>query len=147
MAKIKKTAPNAADSKAVSKLGGEKTAKPVAPEAAPLGVTANAPSPLKVPSPAKKSTPAQKQAPTPEPAAAGKAGGIAKAATAKRKPAAKTKAATSANGISLDDIALRAYFIAEKRRTEGRHGDEHQDWIEAERQLVAESSKGKRSRK
>ena len=37
-----------------------------------------------------------------------------------------------------EDIALRAYFISERRRSLGLPGDEHQDWIEAERQLMAE---------
>jgi hypothetical protein len=77
--------------------------------------------------------------------------------TAKAAKAAKTASATgrarkakvAGNGtrkvasaklplISREDIALRAYFIAEKRHREGLPGDEHQDWIEAERQLQAE---------
>ena len=40
--------------------------------------------------------------------------------------------------ISHDDIALRAYLISEKRQQEGRPGSEHEDWVEAERQLKAE---------
>jgi len=58
--------------------------------------------------------------------------------------AAKTKRATKPNPtnvttFSSDDVALRAYFIAEKRRQHGLPGDEAHDWIEAERQLLAES--------
>ncbi len=41
-------------------------------------------------------------------------------------------------GFTQDDIALRAYFIAERRRAHGLAGDQHQDWLEAERQIVAE---------
>lgn len=64
--------------------------------------------------------------------------------TAKPKAAAaKTKAAQPRAGklkYSQDDVALRAYFIAERRQAAGLPGDAHQDWIEAERQLVAEAS-------
>lgn len=56
----------------------------------------------------------------------------ASASPRKRKPAEIT--------ISHDDIALRAYFIAERRRNEGRHGDPSHDWVEAERQLRAEAT-------
>ena len=34
-----------------------------------------------------------------------------------------------------EDIALRAYFIAEQRHRTGAPGDETGDWVEAERQL------------
>jgi hypothetical protein len=40
---------------------------------------------------------------------------------------------------SIDDIALRAYFISEKRQQLGLPGDSDQDWIEAQRQLVEEA--------
>jgi hypothetical protein len=40
--------------------------------------------------------------------------------------------------ISREEIALRAYFIAEKRQRDGLPGNEHLDWLEAERQLQAE---------
>ena len=39
---------------------------------------------------------------------------------------------------SADQVALRAYFIAERRRSLGVHGDETSDWIAAERELIAE---------
>jgi len=61
--------------------------------------------------------------------------------------AATTATATKkakAPGISTEDIALRAYFIAEKRRSQGLHGSEQDDWVEAERQLVAEKKKPKK---
>jgi hypothetical protein len=45
------------------------------------------------------------------------------------------------------DVALRAYFIAEKRCAHGLAGNEHQDWLEAERQLAAEYAKPKRTKK
>ncbi len=68
-------------------------------------------------------------------------------APAAKASAVKTKKTTKATAKPLytrDDIALRAYFIAEKRRAHGHHGDEHQDWVEAERQLAAEGVKPKK---
>lgn len=69
------------------------------------------------------------------------------ATTVEKKPAkkaAKTAVGADSAGISTADIALRAYFIAEKRRSQGVHGNEHQDWLEAERQLLAEKKKPKK---
>ena len=74
-----------------------------------------------------------------------------KTATAKKKPAApKAKAAPkpakpAAPAYTRDDVALRAYFIAEKRQAHGLPGDEHQDWVEAEKQLAEESKKPKKA--
>ena len=39
---------------------------------------------------------------------------------------------------SSEQVALRAYFIAERRRTLGIHGDETSDWVAAERELLEE---------
>jgi hypothetical protein len=41
--------------------------------------------------------------------------------------------------ISHDDIALRAYFIGERRQKMGWPGDSATDWADAEKQLRAES--------
>lgn len=41
--------------------------------------------------------------------------------------------------IHHDDIALRAYFIAERRQQMGWPGDSATDWAEAEKQLRAEA--------
>jgi hypothetical protein len=80
------------------------------------------------------------------------------------KPATKNKVAVAENGaapspapkavakpkgtrkpvFTESDVALRAYFIAEKRRANGLPGDEHQDWIDAEQQLQAESAAPRR---
>ncbi len=49
--------------------------------------------------------------------------------------------------LNQQEIALRAYFIAEKRRALSLPGDEHQDWLEAERQLLAGNSARNTSRK
>lgn len=59
-----------------------------------------------------------------------------------KKPAAKKPAAPKtrkAPAYTQDDIALRAYFIGEKRHRLGVHGDSHSDWVEAERQLATEN--------
>jgi len=45
--------------------------------------------------------------------------------------------------ITPEDIATRAYFIAERRQLMGWHGDSKTDWVEAETQLLAEAKKKK----
>ena len=47
----------------------------------------------------------------------------------------------AASEISADDIALRAYYIAEHRRSLSLPGDELGDWVEAERQLRKEAAR------
>jgi hypothetical protein len=39
---------------------------------------------------------------------------------------------------SSEQVALRAYFIGERRRSLGIQGDETSDWVAAERELLAE---------
>lgn len=56
---------------------------------------------------------------------------------------ARASGAKSKTVISADDIALRAYYIAEKRQKLGLPGDSANDWIEAERQLRAEAKSAK----
>ena len=65
----------------------------------------------------------------------------ARKVAAPRKPAAKK----TAPAFSDADIALRAYFVSEKRRASGLPGDEHSDWLEAERQLTAEHAKASKA--
>ncbi len=60
-----------------------------------------------------------------------------------KKPAAPRKRTTpkpKARAFTQEEIALRAYFVSEKRRANGLPGDEHSDWLEAERQLLGENS-------
>lgn len=91
-----------------------------------------APKPKKTPAkPAKRAATRKPVTKAPTPVAA------AKVATV--KAAAKTKPAISVV-ISDSDIALRAYFIAERRQNLGWDGDEHGDWVEAKRQLEEEAS-------
>ena len=61
----------------------------------------------------------------------------AKAPRTQVKATAVTKPVVS---ITPADIALRAYFIAEKRQKLGLRGDSTSDWVEAERQLQAEAA-------
>ena len=62
--------------------------------------------------------------------------------TAAKKPSTPAKKTTVAKvAFTQNDIALRAYFISEKRQKAGLPGDAQHDWIEAERQLIAESKK------
>jgi hypothetical protein len=64
------------------------------------------------------------------------------------KPAKAPKAVEPVVPVfTTDDVALRAYFISEKRRAHGLPGNEHQDWLEAERQLTAESQPAKKTKK
>lgn len=89
----------------------------------------------------KKIEPSKEVAPAPvaekKPAKAAKA--PAKKSAVKKAPASVKKGAKAA--FTNDDIALRAYFIAEKRHKAGLHGNPHHDWVEAEKQLLAESKK------
>ena len=63
---------------------------------------------------------------------------VTKKPTAKKPAAAKASISKKAASYTQDEVALRAYFIAEKRRKLGLPGDEHSDWVEAERQVAAE---------
>lgn len=82
-----------------------------------------------------KAQPAKKTQPKPS---------IAKAATpvkrVQSKKAPRQLATPEAPIVSHDDVALRAYFIAQSRRENGDLGDEHQDWLEAERQIAIETA-------
>jgi hypothetical protein len=78
-------------------------------------------------------------------------------AVAKTKPAARVVAATPAVAtpkpvrtvkkkpapeltltLRQEDVALRAYFIAEKRQKLGLPGDSTSDWVQAEAELTSE---------
>ncbi len=67
----------------------------------------------------------------------------AKETKAKKSPSAPLKKAVKTPAISNEDIALRAYFIAERRQKMGWHGDSTGDWVEAERQLKTEVARKK----
>jgi lipoprotein-anchoring transpeptidase ErfK/SrfK len=99
--------------------------------------------------PAKASTALAKAAKAPKSANKTAAKAAVKAPAIKRKtvttkiPPAKKSSPIVAEepNISSDQIALRAYYIAERRRSMGWGGDDHSDWIEAESQLKAEAKR------
>ncbi len=59
-------------------------------------------------------------------------------------PSAKSARAPSTkqrppNPLNYEEVALRAYFISERRRSEGIPGEAQLDWLEAERQVRSEA--------
>ncbi len=80
----------------------------------------------------KAATTAPKQRTTAKPKVAARTAGAAPAVKRTKKKTAEPPA------IRNEDIALRAYFIAERRQQLGLPGDSLGDWTEAERQLLAE---------
>lgn len=98
---------------------------------------------------AKPATPAPKRklavGPPPAEARATKPAAVTPLKTT-RRPISAPLVAASSNGTSatltIDSelIALRAYFIGERRRETGREGDETTDWLEAEQQLKSEAA-------
>ena len=87
-----------------------------------------------------KTKPTAEKPPLPEPAATKPETALVKSKPAPRKAKAPTPRAKK-SPYSQDDIALRAYFISERRQAAGLPGDAHHDWIEAERQLASEAKK------
>ena len=55
--------------------------------------------------------------------------------TTATKSSRKSKSVATKPAYTSEDIALRAYFIAEKRLQLGIYGSPESDWLEAERQL------------
>jgi len=53
------------------------------------------------------------------------------------------KSGSAKGSVTDEDIGLRAYFIHERRHKMGWPGDATSDWVEAERQLAAESARKK----
>jgi len=51
----------------------------------------------------------------------------------------KTRSRKKTAQPDADRVALRAYFIGERRRTLGIPGDPTSDWLQAERELLEES--------
>jgi hypothetical protein len=94
----------------------------------------------------KRSTRKSKATQVVEPTATGSVEEIPEAKPgAKRKQSsatgnAKTGARKKAAGHpSVEQIQLRAYFIAERRRRLGLPGDETADWVQAERELTTDN--------
>jgi hypothetical protein len=85
---------------------------------------------------AAKKSPAKKAAPVRKPAAARpRATTAAPARVVIERRAGASKVVGLISSVSNGEIALQAYYIAERRRNLGLPGDPQSDWLEAERQL------------
>ena len=140
-----KSKPEVAAKRAAKPAEKPETAAAPPPKAVPAPVPVKAaptPAPVKTaPTPA-----AVKAAPAPVPAEPKSPQPTIKAKSMVKKATPK-KAAPETPAYTRDDVALRAYFISEKRRANGLPGDEHQDWLEAERRIAEESAKKKTKKK
>jgi hypothetical protein len=56
----------------------------------------------------------------------------------KKKASKKSKPTASRLAPTYEQVQLRAYFISEQRRHRGIAGDEHTDWVRAEKELREE---------
>jgi len=52
-----------------------------------------------------------------------------------RRTGGRTEVIGLIGSVTTEDIALKAYYLAERRRHLGLPGDPQSDWLEAERQL------------
>jgi hypothetical protein len=52
-----------------------------------------------------------------------------------RRSGGKSEITAVIGSVTAEDVAVRAYFIGERRRSLGLPGDPESDWLEAERQL------------
>jgi hypothetical protein len=83
---------------------------------------------------------------TPSQSAASTSVPAKKSVQRKASPPSATKTASSKGKsrkntdvqLSNEQVALRAYFIGERRRNLGIAGDETSDWVEAEREISEE---------
>ena len=132
------TAPATPENSDGASVAPAKAAKPKAPAKPKLDTAAAVPALDATPAPPPPipgvTKPASKpkrevKAKAPAPAATPK-----ETSRAGRSTTPKPKKTTFTN----DDVALRAYFIAQRRHAEGRHGNPESDWLEAEAELCAE---------
>ena len=86
---------------------------------------------------AAKRMPAAKKKATPaKPAAArDRATAATPARVMTRRTGTKTEVIGGVSSVTNEDIALKAYYLAERRRHLGLPGDPQSDWLEAERLL------------
>ena len=74
-----------------------------------------------------------------------KKSGQRKAGSSSTAKSAVSKSKTRKNRGAMpssEQVALRAYFIGERRRNLGIPGDETSDWVEAEREISEELNAG-----
>jgi Protein of unknown function (DUF2934) len=114
------------------KIVTEPVAEPSLPKKAPIAESAPLKKTLTKPSVAKAKAVAPVAA-----VEATKAPVEAIKAPAPKKSAPKKKAGVI---VTLEQIQLRAYFIAERRKNLGLAGDEAADWVQAEKELRTEAA-------
>jgi hypothetical protein len=69
---------------------------------------------------------------------------VSSQAVAPKKSAKKTVSAATKDKVtrnSQEEVALRAYYIGERRRSLGMAGDEKSDWMQAEEEISQELKK------
>jgi hypothetical protein len=52
-----------------------------------------------------------------------------------RRVGTKSEVISVVGSVTMEEIALKAYYLAERRRHLGLPGDPQSDWLEAEREL------------
>jgi len=82
------------------------------------------------PAPAAKKTAARKPA-----AVRSRASSATPARVITRRVGPKSEVIAVVGSVTSEEIALRAYYLAERRRHLGLPGDPEADWLEAEREL------------
>jgi hypothetical protein len=91
----------------------------------------------KAPAKAAKKAPAakKKSAPRKPAAARERASAATPARIMTRRTGGKSEVIGMIGSVTTEDIALKAYYLAERRGHLGLPGDSESDWLEAERQL------------
>lgn len=103
----------------------------------PKNTKAKASKPVKKAAKKAPAKPAKKKAAAKEPAAVrARAVSATPARVVTRKRQGRSVVVGVIGSVSADDIALRAYYIAERRRSLGLPGDSQSDWLAAERELL-----------
>jgi hypothetical protein len=86
--------------------------------------------------PAKKSRPAVKKSAPRKPAAARERASTATPARlVTRRTGGRSEIIGVIGSVTTEEIAIKAYYLAERRRNLGVAGDPETDWLQAEREL------------
>ncbi|MEX1044643.1 MAG: DUF2934 domain-containing protein [Chthoniobacterales bacterium] len=102
----------------------------------PKKVTKSAKKAVGKPAGTKKTTATKKKAAARQPAAArSRAAAATPARVMTRRTAGRTEIIGIIGGVTNEEIALKAYYLAERRRHLGLPGGPESDWLEAERVL------------
>jgi hypothetical protein len=107
------------------------------PVAAAAAAPAPAPAPVAIPAPEARPRRAAKAARAAEPKPERKKAATKRTTTAQKRTV-KSQSPAARASYSQEDVALRAYFIGERRQQTGTPGSPESDWLEAEQQLRAE---------